>query len=135
MRQRFTCILAIVAVFVAGAPVIFAHHSVVGEFDIGKAMILKGTISKVQWMNPHIYISLDVKESDGTVSNWALETLPTAMMRKAGLSKEALLGTPGEVVTVNVIPARDGTKHMAWISKITYADGRFYALGGAGPIQ
>jgi Family of unknown function (DUF6152) len=135
MRQRFNWLLAIVAVFVAGAPVVFAHHSVVGEFDTGKAMTLKGTISKVQWMNPHIYLYLEVKEVDGTVSSWALETLPTAMMRKAGLSKETLMGTPGEVVNVNVIPARDGTKHMGWISKITYADGRFYALGGAGPIQ
>lgn len=135
MRQRFNRLLAIVIVLVTGTSAIFAHHSVVGEFDTGKAMTLKGTISKVQWMNPHIYIFLDVKEADGTVSSWALETLPTAMMRKAGLSKEALIGTPGEVVAVNVIPARDGTKHMAWISKITYADGRYYALGGAGPIQ
>jgi hypothetical protein len=57
------------------------------------------------------------------------------MMRKAGVSKEALLGTPGEMVTVDLIPARDGTKHLGWISKITYSDGHFYTLGGAGPIQ
>ena len=86
-------------------------------------------------MNPHIYVYLDVKETDGTVSTWALETLPTAMMRRAGLSKEAVMGTPGEVVTVQIVPARDGTKHVGWISKITYADGRYYALGGAMPIQ
>jgi hypothetical protein len=86
-------------------------------------------------MNPHIYVYLDVKEANGTVSSWALETLPTAMMRKAGVSKEGLLGAPGETVTVDLIPARDGTKHLGWISKITYADGRFYTLGGAGPIQ
>ena len=126
---------AILITLLLSASTAFAHHSVVGEFDTGKAMTLKGTIAKVQWMNPHIFVYLDVKDSDGTVSSWALETLPTAMMRKAGLSKEDVMGTPGEVVTVNVIPARDGTKHMAWISKITYADGRFYTLGGAGPIQ
>jgi hypothetical protein len=124
-----------VAFLLLSASAAFAHLSVVGEFDTGKAVTLKGTISKVQWMNPHIFVYLDVKEADGTVSSWALETLPTAMMRKAGLSKEAVMGTAGEVVTVNVIPARDGTKHMAWISKITYADGRFYALGGGGPVQ
>ena len=134
MRQRFNGLLAIFAVLIGASPA-FPHHSVVGEFDTGKALALKGSISKVQWMNPHIYLYLDVKEADGTVSSWALETLPTAMMRKAGLSKEALMGTPGEVVTVLLIPARDGTKHLGWISKITYADGRYYALGGAGPIQ
>jgi hypothetical protein len=135
MRQRFNCLVALLAVLLGVASAGFAHHSVVGEFDKAKAVTLKGTISKVQWMNPHIYVYLDVKEQDGTVSSWALETLPTAMMRKAGLTKEAVMGTPGEIVTVNMIPARDGTKHLGWISKITYADGRFYDLGGAGPIQ
>ena len=135
MRQRFNCLVVMAAVLLFGPSAAFAHHSVVGEFDTAKALTLKGSISKVQWMNPHIFVHLDVKEADGTVSSWALETLPTAMMRKAGLSKEAVMGTPGEVVTVLIIPARDGTKHMGWISKITYADGRYYALGGAGPIQ
>jgi hypothetical protein len=135
MRPRFDCLVAILGVLLAGASPVLAHHSVAGQFDTTKSLILKGSISKVQWMNPHIYLYLDVKEADGTVSSWALETLPTAMMRKAGLSKEAVMGTPGEVVTVLIVPARDGTKHVGWISKITYADGRYYALGGAGPIQ
>ena len=89
----------------------------------------------MQWQNPHIYVFLDVKEGDGSVVSWALETLPTAMMRKAGLSKESMMGSPGEVVTVALVPARDGTQHLGWISKITYADGRYYALGGAGQMQ
>jgi len=135
MRQRFKGLLAILVVLLVVAHAAFAHHSVSGQFDTTKSLTLKGTISKVQWMNPHIYLFLDVKEADGTVSTWALETLPTAMMRKAGLSKEAVMGTPGEVVTVNLVPARDGTKHLGWISKITYADGRYYALGGAMPLQ
>jgi len=108
----------------------FAHHSVAGQFDVTKPFTLKGVISKVDWINPHIYVHLDVKEEDGTVATWALATLPTAMMRKAGISRESLFGNPGEVVTVSVVPARDGTKRLAWMSKITYADGRSYQLGG-----
>jgi hypothetical protein len=135
MRQRFNCLPAVLTVLLLAASAVFAHHSVSGQFDTSKSLTLKGSIAKVQWMNPHIYVYLDVKEADGTVETWALETLPTAMMRKAGLSKESVMGTPGEVVTVLVVPARDGTKHTAWISKITYADGRYYALGGAGPVQ
>jgi hypothetical protein len=54
---------------------------------------------------------------------WALSTLPTAMMRRAGLTKETLQGKPGEVVTIDAVPARDGSKHLGWINKITYADG------------
>ena len=135
MRQRFKGLLAILAALLVVTSAAFAHHSVSGQFDTTKSLTLKGTISKVQWMNPHIYLFLDVKEADGTVSTWALETLPTAMMRKAGLSREAVMGSPGEVVTVILVPARDGTKHLGWISKITYADGRYYALGGAMPLQ
>ena len=135
MRQRFNCLIGILAILLLVASAAVAHHSVAGQFDTSKLLTLKGSISKVNWMNPHIYVYLDVKETDGTVSTWALETLPTAMMRRAGLSKEAVMGTPGEVVTVQIVPARDGTKHMGWISKITYADGRYYALGGAMPIQ
>jgi hypothetical protein len=135
MRQRFNCLIGILAILLLVASAAVAHHSVAGQFDTSKSLTLKGSISKVNWMNPHIYVYLDVKEADGTMSTWALETLPTAMMRRAGLSKEAVMGTPGEVVTVQIVPARDGTKHMGWISKITYADGRYYALGGAMPIQ
>jgi len=135
MRQRFNRLMAVFAMLLLVASAAFGHHSVAGQFDTSKSLTLKGSISKVNWMNPHIYVYLDVKESDGTVSTWALETLPTAMMRKAGLSKEAVMGTPGEVLTVQIVSARDGTKHLGWISKITYADGRYYALGGAMPIQ
>jgi hypothetical protein len=135
MRQRFKCLIGILAILLLVVSAAVAHHSVAGQFDTSKSLTLKGSISKVNWMNPHIYVYLDVKEADGTMSTWALETLPTAMMRRAGLSKEAVMGTPGEVVTVQIVPARDGTKHMGWISKITYADGRYYALGGAMPIQ
>jgi hypothetical protein len=134
MRQRFICLSAVLTVLLLAASVVFAHHSVSGQFDTSKSVTLKGSIAKVQWMNPHIYVYLDVKEADGTVETWALETLPTAMMRKAGLSKESVMGTLGEIVTVVVVPSRDA-KHTAWISKITYADGRYYALGGANAVQ
>ena len=106
-----------------------AHHSVPGQFDTTKPMMLKGVISKVDWINPHIYLHLDVKDKDGTVTNWVLSTLPTAMMRRAGLTKETLQGQPGEVVTITAIAARDETKHLGWISKITYADGHHVQLG------
>ncbi len=130
MRHRLSCLLAVLAVLLAGASAVFAHHSVAGQFDTSKSVTLKGSITKVEWINPHIYVYLDVKDADGTTATWALETLPTRMMRQAGLSKESVMGSAGEQVTVVAVPARDGTKHLAWISKITYADGRFYALGG-----
>ena len=127
MRSRLGT-LAAVTLIVALASPLWAHHSVSGQFDTSKPIVLKGVVSKVDWMNPHVYIFLDVKEADGSVTTWALSSLPTAMMRKAGLSKETLTGAPG--VTINAVPARDGTKHLGWISKITYADGHFFLLAG-----
>ena len=121
----------VLAAWVAfSSPPALAHHSVAGQFDTSKPVTLKGVVSKVEWINPHVYVYLDVKEEDGSTTQWALSTLPTAMMRKAGLTKESIMGKPGEVITVSAVPARDGTKHLAWISKITYADGHYHQLAG-----
>lgn len=128
MRHRFAVVLvAATLVVVAGS--VSAHHSVSGQYDASRPLTLTGVISKVDWINPHVYLHLDVKEKDGAVTTWTLSTLPTAMMRRAGLTKETLQGQPGEVVTITAIAARDETKKLGWISKITYADGHHVQLG------
>jgi Family of unknown function (DUF6152) len=121
MRFRMIGLAMVASVLAASAAL--AHHSVPGQFDMSKPVTLKGVISKVDWINPHIYVYLDVKDAAGTTATWALSTLPTAMMRRAGLTKETLQGKPGEVVTIDAVPARNGTQHLGWINKITYADG------------
>src|SRR5262245_22082257 len=89
----------------------YAHHSVAGQFDSSKKTQLQGTISDVDWINPHIYIHLDVKNETGAVTAWRLESLPTAMLRKAGLTKEMII-SDGMAVTVDAYPARDGSKNV-----------------------
>jgi hypothetical protein len=106
-----------------------AHHSVAGQFDSSQRFELTGTISEVEWINPHIYIYLDVKDEQGAVKSWRLESLPTAMLRKAGLTKEMIIAD-GMPVTVSGYPARDGTKNLGWVLKLTYADGHYYQLAG-----
>jgi len=128
MPHRLGGLLLTLAVSVAVPATSFAHHSVSGQFDTSKSMTLKGVVSKVEWINPHIYIYLDVKGDDGSTTTWALETLPTAMMRKAGLSRDSFTGA-NETVTVTVLGARDGTKHLAFLQLLTFADGRFFKLG------
>ena len=128
MRYRFAVVL-VAATFMVVAGSLSAHHSVSGQYDASRPLTLTGVISKVDWINPHIYLHLDVKEKDGAVTTWTLSTLPTAMMRRAGLTKESLQGQPGEVVTISAIAARDETKKLGWISKITYADGHHVQLG------
>jgi hypothetical protein len=128
MSMRLLVLATLMLALPATAP-ITAHHSVPGQFDVSKPMTLTGTISKVEWINPHIYVHLDVKDGKG-VTTWALATLPTAMMRRSKITRTSLTGKPGEVVTIRAVPARDGTKNLGWINKITYADGRYLQLGG-----
>jgi hypothetical protein len=106
-----------------------AHHSVAGQFDSGSRVELTGTISDVDWINPHVYVHLDVKDEKGAVTTWRLETLPTAMLRKAGLTKDMIIAG-GMGVTVDAYSARDGTRNLAWVLKLTYADGHYYQLAG-----
>jgi hypothetical protein len=106
------------------APIGSAHHSVAGEFDMKRTLHLTGVVSKVDWANPHIYVHLAVQEPGG-LADWRLETVPVAMMRKAGLSKVLLLGD-GQSAKVDAYPARDGTAHLGYMLKITYADGHHY---------
>ena len=126
MRQAVrTLVLAAAATLTAGTA--FTHHSVSGQFDTSKIVTLTGVIARIDWVNPHIYIILDGKDDSGASGQWALETVPTAMARKAKLTKEMLAGTKGETVTVTGHPARDARK-SAWTLKVTYADGRFIQL-------
>jgi uncharacterized protein DUF6152 len=127
-RQHPCCgfVLASMLLF-AGPAASAAHHSVGGEFDMSKSLTLKGTISKVDWINPHPYVHLAVRDANGRVRTWGLSTLPIPMLRKAGLTKEAFLGRPGEVVTIAAMPARNG-KDLGWITRITYSDGHYYQL-------
>jgi hypothetical protein len=119
--------VAVLAAVLALAPGARAHHSIVGQFDVSKTVTLAGTVAKVDWINPHPYLHLDVKGRDGSVTRWALTSIPVAMMRKAGISRELLAGKPGETVTVAVHPALNG-KRIGWMLRVTYADGHFFSL-------
>lgn len=117
--------LALVAVLTVAGPVALAHHSVGGEFDVRKVVTINGVVSDIEWANPHIYIHVDVKGPAGTVTTWRLESVPVAMMRKAGLSKVLLLGN-GQKANIEAYLARDGTPHLGYLVNITYADGHHY---------
>jgi hypothetical protein len=117
------------AFLLAGVLSAFAHHSVTGVFDVTKEVTVTGKISKLEWVNPHSYVSMDVQEPNGTVTTYSLETLPPAHMRRNGINKEALMGGKdvGQVVTVQFNPAK-ADPHGGWIIRITYADKHFYQL-------
>ena len=110
-----------------------AHHAVSAEFNAEKVITLKGVVSKVDWVNPHIFIYVDVKDESGKVTTWRLQSLPPMFFKNSGLTKEKLLD--GAETTVTAYPAKDGTDDFGFLLKLSYADGHFYNLGGgaAGP--
>ena len=127
MRHRMAIFLAAAGLLVAATSVLLAHHSVESAFDATKRIKVTGVVSKVEWFNPHIYMYLESKEANGAVTTWTLETIPPAAMRRAGVTKEMLMGH-GETIVVDAYPARDGTKNLAFILKATYPDGHHYQL-------
>jgi hypothetical protein len=106
-----------------------AHHSVAGQFDAEKRTTITGVVSKVDWINPHVYVHMDVADDEGKVTTWRLESLPTAMLRKAGLTSEMIKGG-GQKVTAVAILARNGTPNLGWLLNLTYEDGHEYVLAG-----
>jgi len=104
-----------------------AHHSVSGQFDVSKKIVLTGTVEKVDWVNPHIYVHLKVTDEKGASAVWALGTVPVAMARKAGVTKESLLAA-GQTVKVTAYPARDGTQNLGFLIRIDYPDGHFVSV-------
>jgi hypothetical protein len=127
-RVVTTCMSGLLLALAAAAAT--AHHSVAGQFDREKRVQLTGVISKIDWINPHTYLYLDVTDDNGEITTWRLESLPTAMLRKAGLTSDMLKGD-GATVTVDTILARDGTERLGWLLRIDYPDGHHYQLAGA----
>ncbi len=130
MRKLSAPLTAIVGLVLA-TPLV-AHHSVPAVFDEGKQITLTGTISKIDWINPHIHLFLATKAPDGKATTWEIETLPTNWMRNAGITKDAVLGNAaaGEVVTIHANPARDTSLQLGYLMRITYPDGHFLHVTG-----
>jgi len=118
MKAKFALVIASLAM--AAMPAV-AHHSFAAEFDRDKPVSLTGTVTKVEWSNPHIWFYIDVKNADGTVSNWGFSGAPPGMLTRRGITKDKL--KIGDVVKVDGFRAKDGSNN-AFGSRVVYEDGR-----------
>ena len=125
MRAKMLTVMA-GGLMLAAVPML-AHHSFSAEYDRAKSISLKGTVTKVEWMNPHARFYVDVKDDAGKVTNWEFELgSPNGLMRQ-GWTRNSL--KPGDVITVNGSRAKDGS-NLVNASNVAFEDGK-RVLGGA----
>ena len=121
-------LLAVLILMAIAAPA-FAHHSEAAEYDSTKPVKVTGTITKVEWQNPHIWFYVDVKDENGKITTWGFSGAPPGALMRRGITKDAL--TIGAVVNVEGSRARDGSNNASG-RNVRFADGRnvFTYAGG-----
>ena len=122
------------AILVAGAglllsaPAVFAHHSFAAEYDAAKPVELKGTVTKVEWTNPHARFYVDVKDASGKITNWNFELASPNVLTRNGWTRHSL--KEGDVITVQGSRAKDGD-NLANARSVVLADGKKVFAGSA----
>jgi len=128
--RTLTLVISGLALVLAGTAVpVSAHHAFAAEFDANKPVTFKGTVKRVDWFNPHVWIHVDVKKPDGTVEAWAVEGGTPNVLFRRGFTKQSL--TAGTEIAIDGYRAKDGTRRANG-RDLTLADGRKMFLGSSG---
>ena len=120
---------AVVMTLLASAPT-FAHHSFGVVYDANQPVTLTGTVTKLEWTNPHAHLLIDVKDSTGKVVTWTLEGYPATVLARTGWKRDETV-QPGDTITIFGWKARDGSP-LAHLRQATLHDGRTSLLRPAG---
>jgi len=128
MRTKLAVVVAGASLLLAAVPVV-AHHAFSAEFDANKPIKLKGTVTKMEWVNPHAWIHIDVKEPNGKVTSWMIEGGPPTGLIRRGFTKNSLLS--GTEVVVEGFQAKGGAKRANG-RDITFSNGQRLFLGSSG---
>jgi len=130
MRTKLAIAVVGLGFFLIGTAVsLYAHHAFAAEFDANKPVTMKGTVTKMEWVNPHVWLHMDVKQPDGKVENWAFEAGTPNVLFRRGFNRKSLL--PGTVVLIDGYRAKDGSKRANG-RDITFEDGKKLFMGSSG---
>lgn len=129
MRVKLRGLLMAIALL-GGAHPAFAHHGFAVEFDKTKCMDLKGTLTGLDWENPHAYVHMDVKEASGKTVSWSLETITPLGMKRSGTTREDFLNNMGKPIVVRACPTKaGGTEYRGSAEFLKLADGVLRIVG------
>lgn len=132
MRQMMSMLVlavAVAALALARPAVLHAHHAFAAEFDARRPVVLNGSVSKVEWVNPHVWIHVDVKTADGKIEPWKIEAGTPNVLFRRGVTKQSLKA--GTQVMVDGYRAKDGTRRANG-REVKLADGSKLFLGSSG---
>jgi hypothetical protein len=130
MRTQTLAAIAMVGLVLALRAVsVSAHHAFAAEFDANKPVRFEGTVTKMQWTNPHVWLHMDVKLPDGKTESWAFEAGTPNVLFRRGFTKNSLL--PGTKIVIDGYRAKDGSRRANG-RDITFADGRKMFMGSSG---
>jgi len=121
-------LLSIGVLLIAAVPM-DAHHSFSAEYDATAIVTLKGVVSKVEWSNPHVHISVDVKDESGKVTTWDTEGNPPNTLIRTGFTRNTV--NVGDTITISGFRARDNSTRASRC-ELTTEDGKKYNFGGSG---
>jgi Family of unknown function (DUF6152) len=129
MRIKLSAIL--MTAFALGAAVpMFAHHGFAVEFDASKCMDLKGTLTGIDWQNPHAYFHMDVKNADGKMDSWSLEMITPNALKRNGTTREDFLTNIGKPIAARACPGKaGGTEHRGAAEFLELSDGQVRITG------
>ena len=128
MRGKFALLVAAAGLLISGGPAL-AHHSFAAEYDANQPLTLTGTVTKIEWTNPHARFYISVKDEKGALTDWNLELASPNGLVRNGWTRKTL--NVGDEVTVQGSAARDGSK-MANARVVTLANGRQVFAGSSG---
>ena len=131
MRTRFAVFVAGLGLLLSAGPVL-AHHAFAAEYDAKKPIKLTGTVTKLEWLNPHTWFYIDVKDDNGKVTNWGFEMGSPNILLRAGWTRNSM--KPGDVVTVEGSRAKDGSSN-ANVKAVTLASTGQQLFGGSSQGQ
>jgi hypothetical protein len=132
VRHRVLLGLPLFFAFMGGlflAAPAFPHHTFSVEYDASKCSDMSGTLTKVDWQNPHVYFYVDVKDPGNQVSSWSFEAVSVAFLKRSGIQKHDFDDNMGKMVTVRACLGKSATAKRAAAETVKTADGRTLRVG------